>query len=437
MARPMISETPSTPSPSAPAQASPFDWSITQIILGTLVVLLVVLAFWVFIYLRLSFFSLFIAITISTAIKPAVDWLVGRGLSRAASVSLVYLGGLALVTGLIWATAPILIEQAINIAQSGSGYYQALREQLAGSSIPFLGRIAAGLPQVITLTTPPSTDDLLAGLAQVLSYSGVVGNGLFMLVAIFLLAFFWTLEGDRTVRSWLLTLRSDRRATVQEIISQIETKVGAYIRGLAFLSLAVGLLAVGGYSAIGLPHALLLGIIAGLFEALPIIGPLLGMIPAVIIALSNDPLQAVWVIGINVVIQMVENTFLVPRVMNKAVGMNPIAIILAVTAFSSLFGLPGALLAIPLAATLHLLLNRFVLDLQRIEQKAPEGRGSLSLVRYETQEFVHDVRKQIRRKPSLTNADTDQVEETLETIAQDLDSILARAAAETGTGEPS
>jgi predicted PurR-regulated permease PerM len=423
-----------TPDAPSASNNSPFNWPAGRVVQATLVVLLVLLAFSALIYLRLTLFSLFIAITIGTAITPAVDWLCGRGFSRAGSVSLVYLGGIGFIAALIGLASPILIEQAVNVAQSSSGYYQFIRDQLSNSSITFLARIATRLPSLADMSAPPTIEGTLDMLAQTLSYSGVIGSSLFMLIAVFIMAFFWTLEGDRIIRSWLLTIPAERRPTIQELITQIETKVGAYIRGLAILSFIVGVLAVAGYSAIGLPHALLLGIIAGLFEALPIIGPLLGLIPAVIIALSNDPIQAVWVIAINVVIQMVENTFLVPRVMNKAIGMNPIAIILAVTAFTSLFGLPGALLAIPLAATLHLLLDRFVLDLQRIEKHVPEGRGSLSVVRYETQEFVRDLRKQIRHKPLLAEDGADHVEEALETIAQDLDSILTRAA--TKNGEP-
>jgi predicted PurR-regulated permease PerM len=417
-----------TPDAPPASDNSPFNWSTTRVVQATLVVLLVLLGFAAIIYLRLSLFSLFIAITIGTAIRPAVDWLGARGFSRAGSVILVYLGGIGFMALLVWLASPLLIEQAINVAQSASGYYQFIREQLGNSSVTLVARIAARLPSLNSFSPPATIDGTLDMAVQALSYSGLIGSNLFTLLAVFIMAFFWALEGDRITRTWLLTLPAGRRPLVQEMITHIETKVGAYIRGLALLSFIVGAMAVAGYSAIGLPHALLLGIIAGLFEALPVIGPLLGTLPAVIIALSHDPIQALWVIGINAVIQMIENTFLVPRVMNKAVGMNPIAIILAVAAFSSLFGLPGALLAIPLAATLHLLLDRFVLDLQRIEKHTPDGRGSLSLVRYETQEFVRDVRKQIRHKPLLAEDGADQVEEALETIAQDLDSILARAA---------
>ncbi len=110
--------------------------------------------------------------------------------------------------------------------------------------------------------------------------------------------------------------------------------------------------------AIGLPYALLLGLLAGVFEALPMIGPLLGMLPALLIALATMPAQAVWVVVAATVIQQIENNVLVPRVMGRTVGINPIISILAIAAFTLLFGVAGALFAIPMAAVLQLLITR-------------------------------------------------------------------------------
>ena len=114
------------------------------------------------------------------------------------------------------------------------------------------------------------------------------------------------------------------------------------------------------YLLIGLPNALVLALVAGVLEAVPLLGPLLGAIPAAVIALSIAPSKLIWVVVATVVIQQLENAVLVPRVMRKAVGVNPFVSLLAMFALSSLFGIAGALMAIPIAAMVQLLLDRFV-----------------------------------------------------------------------------
>jgi predicted PurR-regulated permease PerM len=140
----------------------------------------------------------------------------------------------------------------------------------------------------------------------------------------------------------------------------METKVSAYIGGQSILMLVVGSMALLAYGLIGLPYILVLAFVAGVMEAVPLIGPLMGAIPALLVALSIGPDKAIWVIVATLVIQQLENSILVPRIMSRAVGVNPFVTLLALLAFSSLLGIAGALMAIPLAAIIQLLLDRFV-----------------------------------------------------------------------------
>jgi hypothetical protein len=156
------------------------------------------------------------------------------------------------------------------------------------------------------------------------------------------------------------------------------------------------------------------------------------IVPAVLLALSLAPSKVLWVIVAAVAIQQLESSLLVPRVMDRTVGVNGLVTILSLVGFTSLLGLPGALLAIPMAAIIQLLLDRFVLGLDAIEQDAPDGRDYLSKLRYEAQELVRDVRKQIRHKEEEVSEHTDAVEDEIESIATDLDSILARAEVQEG-----
>lgn len=136
--------------------------------------------------------------------------------------------------------------------------------------------------------------------------------------------------------------------------------MGGYIRGQVILCFIIGLSAFLAYLLIGLPYALVLGIIAGVMEAIPIFGPTLGAVPALLVALSVDPEEAILVVIATILIQTLENMFLLPRVMNKSIGVNPILILLSMVAFGSAFGFPGVLIALPLAAMLQFIINRIV-----------------------------------------------------------------------------
>ncbi len=403
------------------------------VILGTVAVLAVALGFWLIIREQIVIFSLFEAIVISTAIAPAVDWLNRRGLPRAAGVVVIYLGLLALVVALVLLLAPLIAEQGATIAQRFGSMYLDFIETVRLSPSRLIRRLAWRLPSDVPGVVPPvATDpaaDTLDGVARALTYLNLAGDGLFVFVAVLLLAFYWTVERDRVLRFLLLLAPRPRRDDFRDLFLAAEAKVGAYIRGISILSLIVGALAFTAYLLLGLPYALVLGLAAGLFEAIPVLGPALGVLPAVLVALAVDPTKAVWVLGVFAGIQALENTFLVPRVMGHTVGVSPVVTLLALVAFGTLFGVPGTLLAIPLAAIIQLLLDRYVLTGRPLEEAPPPGRDRLSVLRYEAQELVADARKQLREKSTLALDDeSDAVDDAIEALAADIDSLLAREA---------
>src|SRR5215510_2685930 len=137
---------------------------------------------------------------------------------------------------------------------------------------------------------------------------------------------------------------------------EVEEKLGGWVRGRLLLMLAVGVMATLGYTVIGLPNAILLGVAAGLFEIVPMIGPFLAFAPAVLVALATNPPQAVAVLVFALVIQQIESNILVPRVMGRTVGISPLTVLLGILVGSVLAGLPGAFLAVPLAGALQVIL---------------------------------------------------------------------------------
>ena len=163
-----------------------------------------------------------------------------------------------------------------------------------------------------------------------------------------------------------------------------------------------------------------------MMEQVALVGPLLGAIPAVLIALSTGGTRVIWVVLAIVTIQLLQNTLLTPRVMRKAVGVNPLVTLLAIAAFGSLLGLAGVVLAIPMAAILQTLLDRFVLGPAALP--LPAGRDRMSSLRLQAQELAQDVLKRVRGKEVAADNVADQVENAMEAIINDLDSVLAELA---------
>jgi predicted PurR-regulated permease PerM len=411
--------------------SQPYQWTFRRIMGATLVFVFIALSFWLLYRFHQVVFILFIAIVIGTVIRPAVLWLYRRGLPQIAGVILVYLLLLALITGFVLLLFPLIVEQGTTIAAAVPGYYQSLRDWMANIPNQLIVRLGEFLPATLPSLEPieQTGQQVLTSTGQALGYVALAAEIIFIAIAILLLAYYWTLNGPRTIQSLILLVPKGQRLSIYELITAMEAKVGYYIAGQGVLCLVIGIMALVAYLLIGLPNALVLALVAGVMEAVPIIGPLLGAIPAVVIALAIAPSKLIWVVVATVVIQQVENSILVPRVMRKAVGVNPFVSLLAIFAFNSLFGIAGALMAIPIAAILQLILDRFVFQPGTQETEITKGRNYASRLRYEAQDLAQDLRKQARLKKGgsvLIVKQIDNVMDEIEAITTDLDSLLAQ-----------
>jgi predicted PurR-regulated permease PerM len=409
-----------------------YNWTFRRVVWATLVLVFVALSFWLIYRFDQVVFILFIAIVMGTVIRPVVTWLHRRGLPRMAGVVLVYLLILAFLVGFVLLLFPLIVEQGTTIAAAVPGYYQSLREWMVNYPNQLIVRLSEFLPATLPGLQPiqQTGQQMLASAGQALGYVTLAAKVIFMAMVILVLAFYWTLDGPRTIQSLLLLVPKGQRENISELISAMETKVGFYIAGQGVLCLVIGIMALVAYLLIGLPNALVLALVAGVLEAVPMIGPLLGAIPAALVALSIAPAKLIWVIVATVVIQQLENSLLVPRVMRKAVGVNPFVSLLAFFAFSSLLGIAGALMAIPMAAILQLLLDRFVFHPAAMEPEVSTGRDYASRLRYEAQDLAQDLRKQARFKKGGSDRrvkQIDQVMDEIETITTDLDALLTEA----------
>jgi len=378
-------------------------WTTSQVVLATLFVVCVFLTFWLLYRLRVVLFLFFVAIVIGTAIRPAVDWLHRRGIPRGTGIIIIYILIAGLVTGFVAMIFPLLADQATEISRNLPDYYASLRSSLINSGNRLLQNIGWRIPSEVSILIrrDPDTEEVLTQVGQTLFYTNLVLKSILGTLAIFLLAYYWTQESNFILRTALRILPSQRRKRVREFLQLAETKLGGYIRGQGLLCVAVGITAFIAYLLIGLPYTLVLAVFAGVMEMVPIVGPALGAIPAFLVALSIDPSKAIWVVVATAVIQMLENAVLVPRIMRHSMGVNPIIVLLSLIAFSSVFGFAGALLALPLAAIIQLLISRVVLTAAESARKAETQQQEVQALIEESQMLVQTINETSNQNPAL------------------------------------
>ena len=179
------------------------------------------------------------------------------------------------------------------------------------------------------------------------------------IMTLFTLVFFWLISRETMLRFGLALLPMGRRGSVRGAWNAMETRMGYWVRGQLILMLTVGVMASIAYFVLGLDNALLLGVIAGITEIIPIVGPAIGAVPALIVAfVEGGPELALLVAGVYIVIQVLEGNILVPVVMKNAVGLPPFVVVVSLLMGAAVGGLMGALLAVPVAAALAVIGER-------------------------------------------------------------------------------
>lgn len=412
-------------------ETQPYRWTFRRVVGATLVFSFVAFCFYLLFRFYEVVFILFIAVVIGTVLRPIANWLTQRGFSRMASVILVYILILLFVAGFLWLLFPLIFKQGATLLGEVPALYQTVRIWLINSPNQLFQRLGEYLPVGLPgfYATPTDNQAVVDSATVAVQYVSLAARVIFNTIVILALTLYWTLDGPRIIRSLLLLIPQDRRESTNELISAMEASVGSFVLGQGLLCLSIGTMALVAYLLIGLPNAFVLAIAAGLLEAVPMIGPALGAVPASLVAISIGTDKLIWVIVASVIIQQTENTLLVPRIMKRTVGVNPFVTLLAIFAFSSLFGIGGALMAIPMAAVIQLLLNHFVFQQSTVEMEPSEGRDYASRLRYEAQDLIQDLRKQARHKKRGSDEKIVQIEQVMdeiETITANLDTLLAQ-----------
>jgi predicted PurR-regulated permease PerM len=325
-----------------------------RVFVASLVMLGVVvgaLALW---QLKILLALLFLAFTVAAAMRPGVEALRRRRIPRGAAVLLHYAALVGLLALLLWAVVP----RAINQVQNAIGDSED-ETGVKGELLGWLDRRLERLPQPEELVDPALEVTLLG-------VEIAVG-----LLFVFAAAAYWIFERDDAVRFVTSLLPGRHRKLVGDTWDLIDMKLGAYVRGQALLITLVATVLSVCFWAIGLPFWLLIAIFAGIVEIVPVIGPLVAGALAVGVGLTVSVGVAIAAGIVVLVVRLLEDYLVIPRVLGDAVGLSPLVVLTSVAAAALLFGEFAVLLAIPLAAVVATLFDVIVRDKNPAEEDVP------------------------------------------------------------------
>ncbi len=301
-------------------------------------------------------FLLFLAILVATAIEPIVNRLRRGPFTRGSGVLVVYTAIVVAIGLPLYVIVPTIGAQAGDLLDHLPERIESLRRYaMELQPRPVRDAVLAGMDRLAESAAHPGASE-----DRIVQAGATALQGVLRFLSVFVLALYWLLERAAIKRILLRAVPVHKAREVNEVWLEVEEKLGGWVRGQLILMLAIGLMAGAGYFVIGLPNAALLAVAAALFEIVPMIGPFLAFTPAVLTALTVDPSKALVVVVYAVVIQQIESNVLLPRVMGRTVGVSPLTVLLGILVGSVLYGLPGAFLAVPMAAAVQVLLAHFL-----------------------------------------------------------------------------
>lgn len=300
------------------------------------------LALWVTYLIKDLIIILFVSLILMSAIAPMVTFLMKFKIPKPLGILVSYIIIIGILVGVFASFLPPLLEQStrlINILPT------LLTEQLSLTNFD---------QSVLQTQFTEVSKNILSVTVDIFN---IIVTVIFLLVITFYL-----LLDRENLESRVANLFVGQEDRVKRLMQRIEYKLGAWVRGQVALSLIIAVMVYIGLTLLHIPYALPLALLAGLMEVVPVIGPIIAAIPAIALAFTISPVVTAGVAALYFVIQQLENHLIVPQVMKRAVGLNPLVVILAVAVGSRLLGIAGALLAVPIAVVLQIVVGDILQD---------------------------------------------------------------------------
>jgi len=333
-----------------------FEWTIS---LQTMIkVVLFALVVWMITESIAILLMVYVSIILASALKPIVKWGNYLKIPKPISILFIYIGIIAGISSLVLMILPSIVQEMTNLIRS----LPVLFDQL-GTRYTWLEAYVDNPEAQEVIRSVSSnlqgwlTSQSTGVLANAWSLTFSVFGGLIGIFLILTMTFYLLVGENQLIKSILSIAPSGQKHHIPALILAIQSKLGAWFRGEITLMLVVGVLAYIGFSLIGTPYALPLAVIAGLLEIVPYIGPNLTGIITFLLLLPTSLLMAILGVLVVFIVQQLENSLIVPLIMKQAVGLDPLFVIISLAIGSQIFGIAGAILAVPMVATAQIVIQ--------------------------------------------------------------------------------
>ena len=295
------------------------------------------------------------AMVIAFAIEPLAKSLRKYNIPRAISVIVVYLLFIGLIAIALRLVLPALAEQTTQIAQQVPQIVSGLERTV--------GTIPGFSPETVAIQIQSALtsfgNNLTNLTTQVFLQTKSIFTGVFSLFFVLVIAFYLVIEEDALKKLFRYIIPKQHVAYAELMIDRIQTKLGRWVLAQLFLGIIIGCAIGLIFWAIGFKYALALGVVAAILEVFPVVGPIMSALFGTLLALSQSFVFGIIALIIYIIVQQVEGQVLVPNIMRKAVGLNPLVTIIAVLLGGRLAGVPGIILAVPIATIFSIMLGDF------------------------------------------------------------------------------
>ncbi len=317
--------------------------------------------------------TLLVGIILAEALRPSLRTLEGWGLPRFVALLAVLLALLSVFGLLIALVLPPAIDQVNQLIDAAPRYLERLQALLAFAEtrtrffdLALEGARAAGTQ---LLGRAPGL------VGQLISVPVALFSALFALVTAILLAVFWLSATRQLDHTLIARLEPTRRRQVRRVSRAVRERIGGWARGQFLMMLTIGGSSFLVLFVLGVDFPVPLALWAGLTEFVPLLGPWLGAVPAILVALVDSPTKALLVALAFLLIQQVESNFLVPKVMERVVGLHPFLVLASVLIGGALLGILGVLLAVPVAAVADALVTELIFEPAGLNEPSGEGES--------------------------------------------------------------
>lgn len=323
-------------------------------------IVLVLVAFYAAYLLGDILMVLLTSIVVASAVEPATLWFMRYRFPRTLAVLTVYAATLSVIAGIFYIFFPPIVSDFRQFLTSIPTYLAFLdawnpwRDVFTYSSV--LQNFTPSPGEAWNIFGQ-STGAISSGGSAIVRTVGGIFGGVFNFILVLVISFYLAVQ-EKGIENFLkIIIPIKHEKYVINLWNRSQAKIGRWMQGQLLLGLLVGILVFLGLSILGVPHAFTFAILAAIFELIPVFGPILAAIPAVVIAFAESAGLGLTTLGLYVIIQQFENHLIYPVVVRKVVGVPPILVIIALLVGAELADFVGIILSVPLAAVLMELVN--------------------------------------------------------------------------------